>query len=91
LDSHSQQDIIDLIEFLNSDELCVGIIIQLPLPVDLISQTSYVASHISPSKDIDAMSATVYGMDTFDLIDFLGATPQAVMTLLKNYSLDNLT
>ncbi len=84
------EDIIDLINFLNTDPACVGIIVQLPLPDPLRENTSKITQHIDPSKDIDAMGGMIYGMDSFWTIDFLGATPQAAMTLLKAYNLDNV-
>lgn len=88
--SWTQKEIIDLIQFLNSDPACVGIIVQLPLPDPLWADTSKITQHIDPSKDIDAMGGMIYGMDSFGTIDFLGATPQAAMTLLKEYDLDNV-
>lgn len=82
--------IIQLIQFLNTDTACVGIIVQLPLPDPLRADTAKITQHIHPSKDIDAMGGTIYGMDSFGTIDFLGATPQAAMTLLKQYDLDTV-
>lgn len=81
------QSIIALIQFLNTDSQCVGIIVQLPLPDPLWTDTARITQHISPYKDVDAMSGMTYGMDSFGTIDFLGATPQAAMTLLEQYDL----
>lgn len=89
-DNKQQEDIVALIQFLNSDDACVGIIVQLPLPDPLWTDTAKITQHIHPSKDIDAMGGMIYGMDSFGTIDFLGATPQAAMTLLKQYNLDNV-
>lgn len=83
-------DIVQVINFLNNDPNCVGIIVQLPLPDPLWADTAKITQHIHPSKDIDAMGWMIYGMDSFGTIDFLGATPQAAMTLLKQYDLDNV-
>ncbi len=82
--------IIELIQFLNTDPACVWIIVQLPLPDPLRTDTAKITQHIHPSKDIDAMGGMIYGMDSFGTIDFLGATPQAAMTLLKQYDLDTV-
>ncbi len=84
------EDIIETIQFLNIDPACVWIIVQLPLPDPLRGDTANITQHIHPSKDIDAMGGMIYGMDSFGTIDFLGATPQAAMTLLKQYDLDNV-
>lgn len=84
------EDIIQVINFLNNDPACVGIIVQLPLPDPLRENTAKITQHIHPSKDIDAMGGMIYGMDSFGTIDFLWATPQAAMTLLEQYNLDNV-
>lgn len=86
----STENIVDLIKFLNTDSACVWIIVQLPLPDPLRGDTANITQHIHPSKDIDAMGGMIYGMDSFWTIDFLGATPQAAMTLLKQYDLDTV-
>ncbi len=88
--SCKQEDIVALIQFLNNDPACVWIIVQLPLPDPLRDDTAKITQHIHPSKDIDAMGGMIYGMDSFGTIDFLGATPQAAMTLLQQYDLDNV-
>jgi len=84
------ENLIKLIQFLNTDSACVWIIVQLPLPDPLRGDTAKITQYIDPSKDIDAMWGMIYGMDSFGTIDFLGATPQAAMTLLKTYNLDNV-
>lgn len=88
--SWNSHAIMQLIQFLNTDPACVWIIVQLPLPDPLRTDTAKITQHIHPSKDIDAMGGMIYGMDSFGTIDFLGATPQAAMTLLKQYDLDTV-
>lgn len=87
---HEPDSIIQLIEFLNQDKACKGIIIQLPLPTSLQEEQSQIMQYIAPSKDIDALAGVVYWLDSLDMIDFLGATPQAARTLLQAYNLDQL-
>lgn len=65
-------------------------IVQLPLPDPLRADTSKITQHIAPHKDVDAMGGMIYGLDSFGCVDFLGATPQAAMTLLQQYNLDNV-
>ena len=79
----------DLINFLNFDKDCVGIIAQLPLPPELKQYESEILSAISPLKDIDGLSGVAEGLSQSGIIDFLPATPKAVLTLLNHYKLDN--
>lgn len=78
----------DLINFLNFDKDCVGIIAQLPLPAELKQYESEILSAISPLKDIDGLSGVAEGLSQSGIIDFLPATPKAVLTLLNHYKLD---
>jgi methylenetetrahydrofolate dehydrogenase (NADP+)/methenyltetrahydrofolate cyclohydrolase len=78
----------DLINFLNFDKDCVGIIVQLPLPAELKQYESEILSAISPLKDIDGLSGVAEGLSQSGIIDFLPATPKAVLTLLNHYKLD---
>lgn len=89
-DPKGQDKVVELIKFLNTDEACVGMIVQLPLPDPLWANTSKITQHIAPAKDVDAMWGMIYGLDSFWCVDFLGATPQAAMTLLEQYDLANV-
>jgi methylenetetrahydrofolate dehydrogenase (NADP+) / methenyltetrahydrofolate cyclohydrolase len=82
--------VIELIQYLNYDPSCVWIIVQLPLPENFKKSKSQILSTISPSKDIDGMGGVDVGLSSIDLIDFLPATPKAVLYLLQEYKLDNL-
>ncbi|HOQ79407.1 MAG TPA: bifunctional 5,10-methylenetetrahydrofolate dehydrogenase/5,10-methenyltetrahydrofolate cyclohydrolase, partial [Candidatus Absconditabacterales bacterium] len=82
--------IIDLIHYLNHDKDCVGIIVQLPLPEELKKYKSQILSTISPNKDIDGMGGVLNGLSSIDLIDFVPATPKAVVKILKEYDLYNI-
>jgi methylenetetrahydrofolate dehydrogenase (NADP+)/methenyltetrahydrofolate cyclohydrolase len=79
----------ELIRYLNQDADCVGIMIQLPLP-DIYKQYKVeLLSAITPTKDIDGLGGVLTGLSSIDLIDFIPATPKAVLYLLEHYSLDN--
>ncbi|MFZ2151470.1 MAG: bifunctional 5,10-methylenetetrahydrofolate dehydrogenase/5,10-methenyltetrahydrofolate cyclohydrolase [Candidatus Absconditicoccaceae bacterium] len=82
--------VIELIQYLNYDPSCVGIIIQLPLPEKFHKFKNQILATISPSKDIDGMGGVDVGLSSIDLIDFLPATPKAVLYLLDEYKLGNL-
>lgn len=89
-DPEWQDKVVQLIQFLNTDPACVGMIVQLPLPDPLWANTSKITQHIAPAKDVDAMWGMIYGLDSFGCVDFLWATPQAAMTLLEQYDLANV-
>lgn len=83
--------IIGLIQYLNHDPACVGIIVQLPLPEKFQKAKAQILSTISPSKDIDWMWWVDVWLSSIDLIDFLPATPKAVLYLIDEYWLWNLS
>lgn len=82
--------VIELIQYLNYDPNCVGIIVQLPLPANFQSSKALLLSTISPAKDIDGIWWINVGLSSIDLIDFLPATPKAVLYLLDQYKLWDL-
>ncbi|AHB41620.1 methylenetetrahydrofolate dehydrogenase [candidate division SR1 bacterium RAAC1_SR1_1] len=82
--------VFNLIHQLNHDSFCIGIIIQLPLPEELKGHQNELLSTISPEKDIDGLGGVNTGLSSTGLIDFIPATPKAVITLLEEYKLDNL-
>ncbi|MCF7835214.1 bifunctional 5,10-methylenetetrahydrofolate dehydrogenase/5,10-methenyltetrahydrofolate cyclohydrolase [Candidatus Gracilibacteria bacterium] len=82
--------VIELIQYLNYDPNCVGIIVQLPLPANFQSSKALLLSTISPAKDIDGIGGINVGLSSIDLIDFLPATPKAVLYLLDQYKLGDL-
>lgn len=79
--------IIDLINYLNHDKDCIGILVQLPLPTELQEYKAKILSSISPQKDIDWMWWILNWLSSIDLIDFVPATPKAVIKILKEYNL----
>lgn len=79
--------LMELIKYLNHDNECVGIIVQLPLPEQFKQYKTQILSAITPEKDLDGMWGVVYGLNSIDLIDFTPATPKAVMYLLDKYNL----
>jgi len=82
--------IIDLINYLNSDKDCVWIIVQLPLPEKFQEYKAKILSTIAPNKDIDGMWWILTWLASIDLIDFVPATPKAVIKILDEYNLGNL-
>ena len=59
--------------------MCIGIIVQLPLPADLQEHQTEILNAVSPKKDIDGLS---------DHSLLLPATPSAILAILSFYDCD---
>ncbi len=82
--------IMELIRYLNQDSECVGIIVQLPLFEAFRQYKTEILSAITPTKDIDGLGGVLTGLSSIDLIDFVPATPRAVLYLLDKYDLGDM-
>lgn len=82
--------VMELIKYLNHDDSCVGIIIQMPLPDNFKQYKIQMMSAITPMKDIDGLGGVLTGLSSIDLIDFVPATPRAVLYLLDSYGLGDM-
>lgn len=85
----SADDILALIEELNHDEKCLWIIVQLPTPEWLTKGQIKILSKIHWKKDVDWLWGVVNWLSETWLIDFIPATPKAVLKLLEYYKLDD--
>lgn len=83
--------VMELIRYLNHDDECVGILVQLPLPQQFASYKTEILSAITPTKDIDGLGGVVTWLSSIDLIDFTPATPRAVLMLLDHYQLGDMS
>ena len=82
-----KQRVLDEIASRNSDPDCVGIVIQLPLPELLQDAYHEIVGAVSPAKDLDGLGGVLFGLSQIGAIDFLPATPRAVLALLDHYEL----
>ena len=81
----TEQELISLIETLNSEKSVNGILCQLPLPKHINPQT--VISAISPEKDVDAFHAVNVGKIMIGNFDFLPCTPAGIIEILDYYGI----
>ena len=81
------KDILDLIEMLNINQECLWIIVQLPIPEYLRPAQAKILSKIVWHKDVDWLWWVVNWLSAIDLIDFIPATPKAIIKLLEYYNL----
>ena len=83
----TQAEVVDAIRKLNQDELVDGILLQLPVPMQI--NESEVLNEIDPKKDVDGLTYVNLGMVLDrDNDGFFGCTLSGVMELLKHYNID---
>lgn len=78
----SQQELLERIDELNSDDEIDGILVQLPLPAHIDAQT--IIESITPSKDVDGFHPENMGRLITRLPGLRPCTPRGVMTLLEH-------
>lgn len=79
----TQEELLALVETLNSKPDINGILVQLPLPKHLDDKA--VIAAINPQKDVDAFHAVNVGKIMLGEYDFLPCTPAGVMEMLHSY------
>ena len=82
-----KERVLGLIDELNKNPNCVWIMIQLPLPDNLKEYKTLLLQAITPEKDVDGLWGTLVGKSFFNFLNFIPATPKAVLTLLDYYDL----
>jgi len=83
----NKDEVIELVEFLNNNEHCVWIICQLPLTEELKPYQKEICNTITPLKDMDWLGNKLQEWAFKWEIEFLPATPQAVISLWNAYNL----
>ncbi|MFM7730870.1 MAG: bifunctional 5,10-methylenetetrahydrofolate dehydrogenase/5,10-methenyltetrahydrofolate cyclohydrolase [Flavobacteriales bacterium] len=82
----TQDEMIALIDELNSDETLDGYIVQLPLPKHLDEQAIMLRIH--PAKDVDGFHPENVGRMALNMPRFLPATPAGIVELLRRYNIE---
>lgn len=77
----SQEDLIALIDRMNSDERIHGILVQLPLPKHIDEQAALL--RVSPEKDVDGFHPVNVGRMVLGQECFLPCTPHGVLQILE--------
>ena len=84
--STTEEELLALIDRLNTDPTVHGILVQLPLPKHL--DETAVLLRIDPKKDVDAFHPYNVGQLTIGNPTFLPCTPAGVMELLRRSGID---
>lgn len=82
----SEAQLLETIEFLNSDPDIDGFIVQLPLPKQINEQR--IIDAISADKDVDGFTAVNVGRMVLGEDCFVPATPMGICTLLKRFGIE---
>jgi len=82
----SEKELLDLVEFYNTNDEYHGILVQLPLP-DHINEDKVIEA-ISPAKDVDGFSPVSIGNMVIGKEGFVSCTPAGIMELLKRYNIE---
>lgn len=86
----SPTEVFAIIEKCNTDDACVGIIVQLPVAERFAAQESEFLTAVTPHKDIDGLSGVVFGNSLIGKGAFVPATPRAVFEVLAHYGFGDL-
>lgn len=82
----SEDELLSIIDGLNSDRDVHGILVQLPLPKHISEQK--VIESISAAKDVDAFHPSSVGRIMIGNYSFLPCTPAGIMALLAHYNVE---
>lgn len=82
----TENELLEVINFLNSDPEVDGFIVQLPLPKHINEQK--IINTISPDKDVDGFTPINIGRMVLSENAFIPATPMGICTLLKRYGIE---
>lgn len=81
----SELQVLECIRQLNGDTTIDGILVQLPLPVQLPADT--IVCELSPDKDVDGLHPLNMGLLLMGKLALRPCTPQGIMVLLEHYGI----
>ncbi len=85
-DKIKEEELFEIIDFINNDDEIDGLIVQLPLP-DHISEQK-VIQRINPAKDVDGFHPLNIGKMILNLPTYFPATPYGIIQLLEKYNIE---
>ncbi|MEZ0486751.1 bifunctional 5,10-methylenetetrahydrofolate dehydrogenase/5,10-methenyltetrahydrofolate cyclohydrolase [Fibrella aquatica] len=84
-DDVTEAELLAAVESVNNNPDMDGLIVQLPLPKQVNTDT--VMEAIDPAKDVDGFHPTNVGRMTKGLPAYISATPQGILEMLKRYDI----
>ncbi len=85
-DDIGQDELLEKIAEINSNQDIDGLIVQLPLPAHIDEQK--VIDAIDPAKDVDGFHPVNVGKMVLGLPAFVSATPAGILELMKRYGIE---
>lgn len=85
-DKTSENELLEIIDFLNNDPDVDGFIVQLPLPDHI--DVERVINKINPAKDVDGFHPMNIGKMVTGAPTYLPATPFGILMMLEEYKID---
>jgi methylenetetrahydrofolate dehydrogenase (NADP+)/methenyltetrahydrofolate cyclohydrolase len=82
----TEDELLNEISILNTDNDIDGFIVQLPLPKHIDEQKVLMA--VDPNKDVDGFHPTNVGKMALNLPTFISATPFGILELLERYQVE---
>ncbi len=83
------EEALEMIAKCNRDANCIGIVVQIPLAPHLESYRATILSAVAPSKDLDGLGGILFWLSSIGKINFVPATPKAVLEILRFYHIDD--
>ncbi|GAB4326528.1 MAG: bifunctional methylenetetrahydrofolate dehydrogenase/methenyltetrahydrofolate cyclohydrolase FolD [Bacteroidales bacterium] len=84
--SASEDEVLEVVDYLNGDPEIDGFIVQLPLPRHIDEQK--IIQRINPEKDVDGFHPVNVGRMALNLPAYISATPMGIMELIRRYNID---
>jgi methylenetetrahydrofolate dehydrogenase (NADP+) / methenyltetrahydrofolate cyclohydrolase len=82
----TENELIEIIDFINKDDEIHGLIVQLPLPAHISSDR--IIQRINPLKDVDGFHPENIGKMVLNLPTYLPATPYGIIQLFERYKIE---
>lgn len=82
----TEEDLLKVVEDINTNPDIDGLIVQLPLPRHI--SVDQVTNKIKPEKDVDGFTPTNVGRMTLNWPAYVAATPYGIVELLKRYEIE---
>ena len=85
-DSTTEEELLQEVHALNTDDSIDGFIVQLPLPSQINEEKILLA--VDPKKDVDGFHPTNFGRMALEMDSFISATPFGIMQLIERYQIE---
>ena len=82
----TENELLEIIDFLNNDPEVDGFIVQLPLPDHI--DVDRIINRINPAKDVDGFHPTNIGKMVLGAPTYLPATPAGIMMMIEEYKIE---